>query len=72
MGRCSRRGEMGRKGEKEKEKKKENEKLKERATGLNVSSELIVLESSTQVFEKASSFLGAKIAEDMERALPDP
>jgi hypothetical protein len=50
----------------------ETKKVKERATGLDVSSELIVLESSTQVFENSFSFLGAKIAEDMERALLDP
>lgn len=55
-------------------KKRETEKANEvkvRATSLDVSSGLIVLESSTQVFEGAYSFLGVEIVGDLERALPD-
>lgn len=55
-------------------KKRETEKanvVMVRATSLNVSFGLIVLESSTQVSEGASSFLGVEIVGDLERALPD-
>lgn len=55
-------------------KKKETEKaneVKERATWLDVSFGLIVLESNTQVSEGAENFLGVEIVGDLEMVLPN-